>query len=701
MIGINEAFAEPRQPADPRRAAILGIPDLVEAIFSAQGPLVSSLGLEHREEQSQMALAVAQSMVMDQPLLFEAGTGVGKSLAYLLPGLVHAQLAERPFVVSSNTIALQEQILHQDLELCRRLFERIPALKPFADFRVSLLVGRGNYLCGTRLAQAIETKTELFPTAEMSELERLAEWSQTTETGLAQELSPGPLPQVWEWVNADGHSCNKRNCTPDTCFFRRALERVRNSHLVVVNHALLFALISAGMQPRGQVKGVLYPEDFIVLDEAHRVPAVASEHFGNRLSAYGVDRLLGRLYSTSGRGHKARGLLVRHGNETQRSLVRAARNACAQFFTEVETTMLVKREMVRCYEEDWASSRAIEPLQNLHKTLGDLVAKMEEGPARDEVQGSRTQLASTISGLRECLTLSNDEHVYWVEKTGKRKSNVVLRSAPIDVAETLREHLFQRQTSVLLTSATLAEGTSMESFQAKTGSEGCTTEQVFSPFDFEHQMRVFIATDAPEPTRQHKRLDHEYLGSMIGFCTERVRGGSLVLFTSYFDLIECARLVAPMLAKAGRPFFQQGRDGSRQELAWNLSRMGNAVLFGTESFWTGIDVPGPALSQVIITRLPFENPSHPIAEARAEWCRDRGGSPFQAITLPEALVKFRQGVGRLIRRQNDFGTITILDSRIVQRPYGREFLATLPQRQHTKFSRINRDEAFQPLEAKE
>ena len=252
MIGINEAFAEPRQPADPRRAALLAMPDLIEEIFGAKGPLVDRLKLEYRPEQSQMALAVAQSMVMDQPLLFEAGTGVGKSLAYLLPGLVHAQLAERPMLVSSHTIALQEQILHHDLELCRKLFERIPALKPFAHFRVALLVGRGNYLCGTRLAQAIETKTELFPTAEMSELERLAEWSQTTETGLAQELMPGPLPQVWEWVNADGHACNKRNCNPDTCFFRRALETVRKSNLVIVNHALLFALIGAGCSRAGR-----------------------------------------------------------------------------------------------------------------------------------------------------------------------------------------------------------------------------------------------------------------------------------------------------------------------------------------------------------------------------------------------------------------------------------------------------------------
>jgi ATP-dependent DNA helicase DinG len=697
MIGINEAFAEPRQPEGTRDGALVGLPPLIEAVFAADGPFVAQLHLEHRPQQSEMALAVAQAMVTNQVLLFEAGTGVGKSLAYLLPGLVHAQLAERPFLVSTHTIALQEQILHQDLELCRRLFKRIPALQPFADFRVSLLVGRGNYLCGTRLAQAIETKAELFPSAELSELERIAEWSQTTAKGLAQELSPGPLPQVWEWVNADGHACNRRNCTPETCFYRRALEEVRKSHLVVVNHALLFALIGAGMQPRGKTRGVLYAGDFVVLDEAHRVPAVASDYFGNRLSSYGVDRLLARLYSSPGKGRKARGLLLRLGNETHRSLVREARAACARFFTEVETLHLAQREVVRCREEDWASADALPPLQNLHKALGDLVGRMEDGPPRDELQGARTQLASIIAGMRECLSLGDDGQVYWVERTGRRKSVVTLRSAPIDVAGPLREHLFRRQTSVVLTSATLAEGSSMESFQARIGADGCLAEQVHSPFDFERQMRVFIAADAPEPTRQQARLDHEYLAALIGFCAERVAGGSLVLFTSYHDLRECARLLAPALAKAGKPMLQQGQDGSRQELAREMARLGNAVLLGTESFWTGIDVAGPALSQVIITRLPFENPSHPIVEARAEWCRERGGQPFAEITLPDAIVKFRQGIGRLIRRQDDYGTITILDSRVLHRPYGREFLAVLPQPNFTRFTRATMDLVFQPL----
>ncbi len=698
MIGLNEDYARPRPPASEPAPDLMRLPSLVGQVFAADGPLVRQLGLEHRPEQSQRALAVAQAMVGNEALLFEAGTGVGKSLAYLLPGLVQAQLAERPCLVSTHTIALQEQILQKDLELCRTLFQRLPALQPFARFRVALLVGRSNYLCGTRLAQAIETKTELFPSDQMRELERIAEWSQVTKKGLVQELSPGPLHEVWEWVCADGHACNKRNCSPDNCLYRRALEEVRKSHLVVVNHALLFALVGAGMQPRGEVKGVLFPDDFVVLDEAHRVPGVAAEHFGQRISAYGLDRLLARLYSTRGKGQKARGLLTRHGSEALRALVRSAREEAKAFFGRVEEKFLTQREEVRCHDPDWIDDAVLPPLQALHKGLSDLVGRMEDGPARDELGGAKGEVGSYLNGLRECLQLADEEQVYWVERSGRRRSIVSLRSAPIDVADALRQHLFRRRTSVTLTSATLAEGTRMDSFQEKIGATGAHAEMVASPFDYARNVRVFVATDAPMPTRQAARLDRDYLAEMIAFCCERVRGGSLVLFTSYGDLTACAERAGPVLRKAGRPFYQQGRDGSRQELANRLRRDGHGVLFGTESFWTGIDVPGPSLSQVIITRLPFENPSHPIAEARAEWCQARGGNPFQDITVPEALIKFRQGIGRLIRRATDRGTITVLDSRIVQRPYGREFLAVLPVARYTRFDRGNRDELFQPLE---
>lgn len=702
MIGLNDPYAND-QDATHRSdtQSFSWLIRLTESLFSAEGWMVKRLGLEFRPEQFDMAVHTAQALAADSPLLYEAGTGVGKSLAYLLPGVMFSVATKRPFIVATHTIALQEQILEKDLEICRGLFEQIPELERFIDFKTALLVGRGNYLCGTRLAQAIETKTELFPTAQMADLERLAEWSQATETGMVQELIPGPMPEVWEWISADSHACNSRNCNPDTCFFRRALHQVRRSNLIIVNHSLLFALLGGGMHPPTHQRGILFPQDFAVLDEAHRVPGVATEHFGDRVSSFGLNRLLARLYQVPGKGRKARGLLTRIGNDRERQAVNDARNAGEEFFIRLAKQQLARRDVVRCYEEDWIDPILDGPMMALHKLLGDRINQMEDGPARDEITGMRQMVGSYASAIRNCISLSSEDHVYWLEKTGRKRDNIVLRSAPLDVADVLRERLFERKTGMVLTSATLARGSTMEGFVSLVGGESAECVQTASPFDYENQMRVYISSDAPAPTRNQSGLNVDYLADMIRFCCLRFKGGSLVLFTSYQDLSKTADLLAESFRERGRPFYQQGRDGSRQELAQRLRRDGNGILFGTESFWTGIDISGPSLSHLLITRLPFENPSHPVAEARAENCREQGGNPFVEITVPDAVIKFRQGIGRLIRRQADWGTVTILDSRILHRPYGKEFLSVMPQTQFTRFDRHCRDEVFQPLESEE
>jgi ATP-dependent DNA helicase DinG len=240
-------------------------------------------------------------------------------------------------------------------------------------------------------------------------------------------------------------------------------------------------------------------------------------------------------------------------------------------------------------------------------------------------------------------------------------------------------------------------GGTIEPFQKRIGAEGVASGVEHSPFDYARNMRVYVATDIPVPTAQDARLALDVLTDYIDFCTRRHPGGSLVLFTSYADLRAVAAALEPVYGGACRPFFMQGRDHSRTELARLLRESGNGVLFGTDSFWTGIDVPGDALSQVIVTRLPFEVPTHPVLEARTEWIRERGGSPFHELTLPDALIKFRQGIGRLIRSTKDRGLITILDSRIVGKPYGRQFLACLPQPNVRRITRLDRAERFQPF----
>lgn len=689
MIGLNEHLDAAVPPPPPSRTG-----ELAAKIFAEGGWLQNGLGLEHRPEQEHMARSVARAMENDVPLLFEAGTGVGKSLAYLLPGIVHAVDQARPLIVSTHTIALQEQLETKDLPLCRRVFSSTSQLERYATFKSAVLVGKSNYLCTTRLANALRDKHELFSTPEHDELQRIAAWSQTSLHGLRHELTPPVSPDVWDLVNADSSACARKYCDCEKCFYQRARARLAQANVIIVNHSLLFALLNAGgAQARGGSRGVLFPDDFLVLDEAHTVPEVATDHFGLRLSSYGVDRMLKYLYNPKTK----RGLLQRHGGPEARQLVCDALEASYQFFNYIAEHLLDKQPIVRVRAEGVAEPWLDGPLLALIKAVRTAADRFDEGRDREELLEQTQKLKAVQTGLRQFLSLADDKAVYWLERSGRRHTIVTLRSAPIDIAPELRDALLRRGTSVIFTSATLAMGGRIEPFQQRIGAEDVRSAVVKSPFDFERNMRVFIASDIPLPTARDARLALDALIDYIQFCTLRVRGGSLVLFTSYHDMRQVAAALGPIYAHEGRPFLMQGADLSRTELTKQMRAEGNAILFGTDSFWTGVDIPGDALSQVIVTRLPFEVPTQPILEARAEWITDRGGSPFSELTLPDALIKFRQGIGRLIRTATDRGLITLLDSRLLAKPYGREFLQCLPVARFERLTRENRDTRFMPF----
>jgi ATP-dependent DNA helicase DinG len=671
--------------------------ELAREIFGETGQLCSALRLEHRPEQAQMASAVAAAMKDDVPLLFEAGTGVGKSLAYLVPGIIHAVDQSRQLIVSTHTISLQEQIEQKDLPICRKVFSASPHLARYADFRSTVLVGKSNYLCPTRLSHALADRTTLFADADYEELQRIAKWAETTTTGLRHDLKPPPRPEVWDAVNADSSSCSRKHCDAEKCHYQRARVRLRTSQVVIVNHALLFALINSGgaqAHPDGsETRGVLFPDDFLVLDEAHTVPEVATNNFGLSLSSYSVDRALKYLFNP----RTKRGIFRKHGGAPAQQLVLDALDASKLFFDFIAEKILTPRAVVRIREEGAAEPMLDGPLGALHRLMGRLADKLEDGREHDEMLEQAQRIKGLQAGITEWLTLGDKGHVYWAERSGRKQAIVSLRSAPIDVAPELRKHLFGCRTSVICTSATLAMGGSIEPLAARMGAEGAEAVAVKSPFDFERNMRVYVAADVPLPSPKEARLALDTLTDYIRFCTERVRGGSLVLFTSYTDMRAVALELEPEWRKAQRPFLIQGADLSRTELAHQMRTLGNAVLFGTDSFWTGVDVPGAALSQVIITRLPFDPPTHPITEAKCEHIRDNGGNPFNELTLPDALIKFRQGIGRLIRSKTDRGVITILDSRVLAKAYGREFLGSLPTEAYERLDRENREHTFRPF----
>ncbi len=690
MIGLRDDTASAPRP--PSRA-----PEFAKKIFAEGGWLHDGLKLEHRPQQESMARAITAALADDSPLLFEAGTGVGKSLAYLVPGIIHAVDQERQLIVSTHTISLQEQLESKDLPLVRRLFKSTPSLARYADFRPAVLLGKGNYLCTTRLAQALVDRATLFTDADYDELQRLAAWAETTDTGLRHDLRPPPRAEIWDAVNADSSACSRKHCDGERCFYQRARARIRSAHVIIINHALLFALINSGgakaTAASADVRGVLFPEDFLVLDEAHTVPEVATANFGLSLSSYGVDRALKYLFNP----RTKRGLLRKLGGPEAQQLVTDALDASTQFFGFLADSLLAQRAIVRVREPGVAEPTLDGPLGALQRLVAKLADKLDEGRPRDELLEQKARLTGLQAGLTEWLNVASPGHVYWGERGGRKQTIVTLRSAPIDVAPELRRHLFGCGVSVVCTSATLAMGGEITPFAARIGADSARAEVVHSPFDFEKNMRVYVAADVPLPSPQEAKLSLDALTDYIRFCALRVSGGSLVLFTSYNDMRAIATTLEPEFRAAGRPFLMQGAELSRTELADQMRTLGNAVLFGTDSFWTGVDVPGDSLAQVIVTRLPFDPPTHPITEAKCEHIRESGGNPFNELTLPDALIKFRQGIGRLIRTQTDRGLITLLDSRVLAKSYGRQFIDCLPQPEFTRLTRETRAERFHPF----
>lgn len=652
--------------------------DLVRAvrdIFKKDGYLKEGLGLEYRAGQSRMAEAIAEAFEGNESLLFEAPTGVGKSLAYLIPGIIRGINENRPFIVSTHTKALQGQILGSDLELCRKLFGSSSEFFAYEHFSTAMLMGRNNYLCTTRLAHAIQTKGDLFASPQQEELERIAQWAAETEEGIVEELSPAPLHEVWEWVSADSSTCCKKNCNGNDCFFQKAKKRLRAADVIVMNHSLLFSLLNTGMSSAEGVPGILLPQDFVVIDEAHTIGDIATDHFGVHVSSYGLDRTLKMLYNPK----KNRGLLSRINQKQLNYIVVECIAAAEEFFNLIRQQYLQKGDCVRIREASWVEAVIVKPLAILIDKLAAAQQEVSSENDRDNLRDLRSSLQVNFKNILNVLALEPKDHVHWVEKSGKAGQNVVIRSAPVNIAPYLKEALFEKETSVILTSATLATDGTLENFKSKIGAQGEREEIEESPFDFEKQVEIDIVEDAPFPEPGKNEIFRDYLGRGIMKSMEGKSGGTLVLFTNFSDMYGVAEKVRGEIESMGKLFLVQGSEMSRNKLIEVFKADGNGVLFGTDSFWTGVDIPGEALSHLIITKLPFENPSHPVKEAQYEAIKVRGGVPFMELTIPEAVLKFRQGLGRLIRKSTDRGVITILDSRIINKPYGKHFLKVLPK----------------------
>ena len=644
--------------------------DLAVSAFGSGGILsdISNGDFEYeaRPQQVEMTRAVADALEAERPLVVEAGTGVGKSLAYLVPLILHAKRMNKRVMVSTHTISLQEQLVGKDLPLLK---ERLGP-----TFRAVLVKGRTNYLCRRRLARARSHQRELFADGLGDDLERIRAWADQTEDGSVQEMRLQPMAEAWAAVCAEHGNCMGGKCPErKRCFLFRARAQMHDADLLVANHHLLFSDLAI----RRDGAGFLPDVAAVVMDEAHTVEDAASEHLGIRLSPYAFEHWLRRLFIPD----TGKGLLgyLRAGPAAQ--TVTRLWDAVSELFHEVpRVAEFGSRDNQKVVSGPMQVKTAVpELLLELSSRLGSLIEDLEDQDeeSRAELRGLRGSGVGLGQLLEAFLGQTLQDHVYWIEREGKRRQ-VVLHSAPIEVAPVLRDVLFEQIPSVVLTSATLAVGGKLEYFRDRIGAgEDCSMLCLGSPFDHARQMRLHVATNAPDP--KDKEAFAAAVAKGVLRWSLKTRGRAFALFTSDELLKRTAETLRAPLEEAGLTLLAQGGGLTRRSMLENFRKNTGFVLFGLDSFWMGVDVRGEALSNVILTRLPFAVPDHPVVAARLKRIKDKGGDPFKQYSLPEAVLKFRQGFGRLIRSQTDEGIVVVLDSRLVNKWYGRMFLRSLPE----------------------
>lgn len=638
------------------------------------GPSGSFLqhGLEFRPEQLEMAEAVDECIRARRPCLIEAGTGVGKSLAYLLPAALAAHREHIHVLVSTHTRTLQEQLVKKDLP-----FLSTGLAADGVSFSFALFMGSENYLCLRRFHQAIRDANALFvQPSHVESLERLLRFVEehpckSGHSGLRMDM-PDVHDEVWRNVLRESDNCMATRSPYQTeCYHRAAQAQLRAADILVVNHALFFANIASGGR-------VLPAYDIAILDEAHSVEEVAASHLGIHVTNFSIKWLFDQIYHPE----TERGLAFRFpalGPDWRRSVLRKLnemKRRTDEFFENMLTVHKVKdrSDAIRVRKPHVVPNTLSEGLLEVSQLLQEAREKLESPEDRQEMKIFSDRLSSTSTTIESFLEHSVAGQVYWFEAEKRaRGTRVQLRAAPVDISGVLRQTLFDASSpTTLMTSATLAVKDDFEYMQSRIGAERVSGICLGSPFNYRRNCLLYMPDGMPDPS-----TDGYY--AAVESQTEqliRLSGGAAFVLTTSHDWVH--RLFRNLSEKmADYQFFRQGGAKPFGMLS-EFKQSDKAVLLGTDTFWQGVDVPGEALRMVIVTRLPFAMPEHPLEEAKIEFLKKKGFDPFTRHTLPNAVLMLRQGFGRLIRRSTDRGVVAILDPRIRTRAYGQVFLKSLP-----------------------
>ncbi|GBU27276.1 ATP-dependent DNA helicase DinG [Treponema sp. R8-4-B8] len=651
-----------------------------------------------------MLALITRAFNEDSIVMAEAGTGVGKSFAYLLPAMHFALANKEKVVISTATITLQQQLFEKDIPL-------VASSMPDVKIKSVIMKGRGNYLCLRRLDDTL--REGLLFDFDKKEIDNIVEWSKKTKTGAKSELAFMPSETLWAGVCSESDLCLGSHCPwREQCFILALRREANNAHIIVVNHHLLFADLAARYQGAGYESAVILPPfNRLIIDEAHTIENAATSFFSQEFARTGIFRQLSRLYNT--RKANMRGLLVRlcamlpSGEDRlddMADVIQKIRSSveslddCALELCGIEGIFRLSPSV----DESFLKKALFPNFKTLRKNIlsltniiRDVLEKLDDEQMADPIVWEIKTIVRRLEGASEicnvfCHYKKHEDHVLWIEKL-RFKNNpwAVFTKTPLDLAPILKDSVFSPNKTVVCVSATLAINDDFTFWASRCGIGSVNSRPPLSgcfPSPFPYSSAVLLAApqDAPLPDEEGYQ---EFVNKAVAELAAVAGGSALVLFTSYQSLTGSYNAALAELTPMGIKCLKQGDDDRTRLLQAFLSDE-SSCLFATDSFWEGVDAPGDTLRLVIICRLPFRTPGDPVHEARREAVEKRGGNPFLELSLPQAVMKFKQGFGRLMRRSADKGVVAVLDGRILKKAYGSLFRQALPETK-TSFSNLN------------